>query len=252
MTTSGVVKSTTTSAPRRGVEQPVALVDHRHEFEVVGGVDGLADLDAHPAAGTQHADPHRLGLLLQSRGQPIQSGRALRPDRSLPAETPRPGPSTAPRRRPRSRSAEGADHGQRHRRPSSSAAMTLTSSRVTASIRGAARRPASGRREQLALAEPAHPGTGVLQAEHERALAACPCPGQLVLGDAVLGGDPGQLARGSGRAPRRPCPGRSRRRRRTCRCRRTARCRSRPSTPGRASRGSPGTGGWTCRRRARC
>ena len=42
------------------VEQPVALVDHRHEFEVVGGVHGPAHLGAHAAARAQHADPDRL------------------------------------------------------------------------------------------------------------------------------------------------------------------------------------------------
>ena len=42
------------------VEQPVALVDHRDEFHVVGRVDRPADLGAHPAAGAQHADPDRL------------------------------------------------------------------------------------------------------------------------------------------------------------------------------------------------
>ena len=43
MTTSGRVKSTTTWAPAFGdVEEPVAVVDHRDELEVVGRVDRLA------------------------------------------------------------------------------------------------------------------------------------------------------------------------------------------------------------------
>ena len=41
-------------------EQPVALVDHRDQLEVLGRVDRPAGLAAHPAAGAEHADPHRL------------------------------------------------------------------------------------------------------------------------------------------------------------------------------------------------
>jgi hypothetical protein len=48
------------SAGVRGVEQPVALVDHRDQLEVVGRVDRLAHLLAHAAAGAEHADPDRL------------------------------------------------------------------------------------------------------------------------------------------------------------------------------------------------
>ena len=83
MTTSGVVKSTTTSAPAsETAEQAVALVDRRHQLEIVGGVDRLADLDAHPAPGTEHADPQRLGRVFSCSsvtGHNLsQSGRALR------------------------------------------------------------------------------------------------------------------------------------------------------------------------------
>jgi hypothetical protein len=45
------------------VEEPVALVDHGHQFEVVGGVDCLAHLEAHAAAGAEDADADRFLLV---------------------------------------------------------------------------------------------------------------------------------------------------------------------------------------------
>ena len=73
-----------------GVEQPVALVDHRHELEVVGGVDRPADLGTHAAPGAQHpyADrftlvSHRLNLSHRPGGHST-SARRYRPDRNVP------------------------------------------------------------------------------------------------------------------------------------------------------------------------
>ena len=62
MTTSGWVKSTSTWAPGVGhAEQPVARVDHGDEIEVRRGVDGRADLLAHPSARAEDTNPDRLG-----------------------------------------------------------------------------------------------------------------------------------------------------------------------------------------------
>ena len=40
-------------------EQPVPRVDHRDQVEVRRGIDRLADLLTHPAAGAEHPDPYR-------------------------------------------------------------------------------------------------------------------------------------------------------------------------------------------------
>ena len=109
-----------------GVEQPVALVDHRHQVEVVGGVDRPAHLDAHPAAGTQHADPDRLVralLLLVSHGaQPIPA----RPTADRPAGE----PTMSQRRQPaKSLAPNGPTTASDIGRLSSSAASAFTSSR---------------------------------------------------------------------------------------------------------------------------
>ena len=61
-------------------EQPVALVDHRHELEVPGVVDRPDHLGAHPAPRSQ--DPHvehrgiagtsRIGLLVRCGGHAVR------------------------------------------------------------------------------------------------------------------------------------------------------------------------------------
>ena len=42
------------------VEHPVTGVDHRDQFHVVGGVDRLTHLGAHPATSSEHPDPDRV------------------------------------------------------------------------------------------------------------------------------------------------------------------------------------------------
>src|SRR5690606_11497438 len=43
--------------------QPVALIDHGHQFEILGGVDGPAHLGAHATPGAEHADSDGLRCL---------------------------------------------------------------------------------------------------------------------------------------------------------------------------------------------
>ena len=66
---------------------------------------------------------------------------------------------------------------------------------------------------ELALAEPAHPGPGVLEAEHQAALELAAAAGHLLGGDARRR-RPGRAPRGSAAAPRAPASSSSPRRRR--------------------------------------
>ena len=93
----------------RGVEQPVALVDHRHQLQVVGGVDRLAHLEAHAAPGAEHADADRF-LRRSSRRQftsPRSAERrpAFGPPPALGTDAGTPPPRTPSRPARRSRSA---------------------------------------------------------------------------------------------------------------------------------------------------
>ena len=68
ITASGRVRSTATSAPRVGQQrQRVGRADPGDQLEVVGGLDGAAGLGAHPAAGTEHRDPHQATAAVKSR-----------------------------------------------------------------------------------------------------------------------------------------------------------------------------------------
>ena len=67
MTASGAVKSTTTSAAVSGVAV-VTDVDAGDQRQIVGGLDGAADLGAHPASGAEHPDlDHRSGCVMPRR-----------------------------------------------------------------------------------------------------------------------------------------------------------------------------------------
>ena len=57
MTTSGWVKSTTTSAPASSTSIGSSASTRGDQLEVVGRLDRLAHLGAHPPAGAEHADP---------------------------------------------------------------------------------------------------------------------------------------------------------------------------------------------------
>ena len=91
---------------------------------------------------------------------------------------------------------------------------------------------------------------GVLQRQHQRALHVALRPLELLLGHALRSATSSSSSRDERERPlsrwRASCP----RRRRTARSRRTSSGSCTPSRPGRASRGSPGTGARTCRRRA--
>ena len=107
------------------VEQPVTLVDHGDELEVVGGVDRLDHLGAHAPAGAEHTDGDERRLL-RGRAEACWSGaEVLVVTRSgFPAT--RPGRKTgAPAQRARGGGAPGCP-GQRDR----AASPTTSASQV--------------------------------------------------------------------------------------------------------------------------
>ena len=209
MTTSGVVKSTTTSAPASAT-RTASRPGRPSPTSSRSSAASTARHTSAPIRPRAPSTPTRIGSALVSHvAQPIPIG-------TVPAGSPltdRYAAQATRRSAQKSWSPNGPTTASDIGRPSSSAATSRTSAgghRVDPGEQLVHRQQLAV--EQLALAQPAHPRAGVLQAEHERALDHALAPGHLVLGEAV-GGHPGQLGAGQRRAPRRPCRARSRRRR---------------------------------------
>ena len=106
------------------VEQPVAVVDHRDELEVVGGVDRLDHLGAHPAPGAEHPDVDERGLARRGAESDCWSGAGGAGHRGQASRQQAPGCKTAPfssarRAGRRALPGEQAQRARRRRRPAS-------------------------------------------------------------------------------------------------------------------------------------
>ena len=109
------------------VEQPVAVVDHRDELEVVGRVDRLDHLGAHPAAGAEHPDVDERGVGRRRRDGLLVGVEVLVTRSGFPAAAPDATPAGQ-------RAAGAAASTSQSSRPSSTPTTSASQSPPTACV----------------------------------------------------------------------------------------------------------------------